>query len=188
MLNKLGCQQRAFLDSILVVLSFNPTFNIEDDVYQKVCFEKTTTKFNGVKLHFDEFKEFLPKGSELLYFRLATRYLEANKLIFSNNIGDDNFQYIISYEGLLLSKNGGFKKEHSNNKLKSYLQNSVWIVTLCTFLYTSISFVQNTHIAQENSQLLHKLELKNNKQELKMKQLELKQVELLELKMKGKAK
>jgi hypothetical protein len=130
----------------------------------------------------------LPKGSELLYFRLATRYLEDNKLIFSNNTGDNNFQYIISYEGLLLSKNGGFKKQHSNNKLKSYLQNSVWIVTLCTFLYASISFVQNTYIAQDNSQRLHKLELKNNKQALKMKQLELKQAELLEVKMKEKGK
>src|SRR5690606_16704348 len=168
-------------DSILKVLASNPTFNTETDVYNKVCFEKDIVIFNKVKLPFDKFKSFLPKGKELYYFRLATKHLEDNKLLISNKTLEETYQYIITFEGLLLSKSGGLRRKNFNANVKSYLQNAVWGVTLVTFSYTTFSFLMNWNDSRHNTQSLKEVIQLNGEQikEVKYLKSELQQIKLL---------
>ena len=177
-------QQLEFLDAILKTLASNPVLNNENDVYEKVCFEKDNIIFNAVKIPHDKFKSFLPKGKELYYFRLANKHLEDNKLVYIDNSDSENIQYIITFEGLLLSKSGGIKFQKIKLFFKSFLQNVVWISTLIAFGYTSFSFLNNKNYCKDYNQsltIIHK-ECEQQKVEIQRLKKELLQIQLIELK------
>ena len=170
--NIFNTKYRLFLDAILNTLSSNPVFNNEECVVQKVCYETDNIDVFKIKIPYNRYKTFLPKGNELLYFRIACRYLEDNKFIFSNNLGGDKFQYIISYEGLLVSKQGGLNKQFIKTYYKSFLQNAVWVVTLLSFLYASITFLLDLNYRKETTESLRLLLEKDSLQTVKILQLE----------------
>jgi len=151
---------RHFLDSILKVLSDNPVYREDTYIYKQTCFENTFKFINGYKFSFTDLKRILPIGYEYQFLQTALRYLESNKLISSIKYGEKS-NYIISYEGLLLSKSGGLSVQNRNLRIKTVLQNLVWIVTLLAFLGTICSFFLQNHTSNKNSQKMLKIEKEN---------------------------
>lgn len=115
----------------------------------------------------------------LYYFRLATKHLEDNKLLISNKTLEETYQYIITFEGLLLSKSGGLRRKNFNANVKSYLQNAVWVVTLIAFGYTSFSFVFYYDYDNNTNQTLKQQEQLNKEviQEVRQLKLQLKDLQ-----------
>lgn len=173
-------KHRLFLDAILKTLSANPTFNSEDDLFQKVCYNKEVLVFNTVRFEFDKFKSFLPKHKEIYFLRLAIKHLEDKKLVFSNERMDKTFEYIITLEGLILSTESSLCIQKRNTIIKSYLQNFVWIATLLTFAYTMGLLLHKSYY-NNTSQSLKLLQKKDSINMLKIKQLE-QDVKLLKIK------
>lgn len=124
-----------FLDDILEQLVSEPNLQKEDYIAPIVCNTKTEIEFFG---YIYTTKEFLPKDKERLYFRIATMYLEEKKLIIVDRTNPYNPDYLISYEGIILNKSGGIVKDLRNNYIKDFLQKTVWVVAILTFLLTSI--------------------------------------------------
>jgi hypothetical protein len=136
-----------FLDSILKLLSENPIYLSKNEIYKDVC-------FSG-----DEFKKLLPKNFEFQFLEIALNYLEDNKLISKLTTGDLH-RFIITYEGIFIYRAGGLLKKKTNARIKSYLQNAVWVVTLVTFLFTSVSLLyRKCNLHNQNS--LDKCSCKN---------------------------
>lgn len=124
-----------FLDDILGQLVLEPSLQKEDYIAPIVCNTKTEIEFFGAIY---TPKDFLPKDKERLYFRIAAMYLEEKKLIIVDRANPYNPDYLISYEGIILNKNGGIVKDLRNTYIKDFLQKTVWFVAILTFLLTSI--------------------------------------------------
>lgn len=124
-----------FLDDILEQLSSDPSLQAEDYVAPIVWNTKADVEFFG-EIYTP--KDFLPKDKERLYFRIATIYLEEKKLITVDRTNPYNPDYLISYKGIILNKNGGIVKDLRNKYIKDFLQKTVWVVAILTFLLTSI--------------------------------------------------
>ena len=172
---------RHFLDNILKVLSDNPVYTEETYIYKQTCFEKVYKPFSGRYFPFNEMKKIIPLGYETQFLKTALQYLEANKLITSIQFGE-HFSYLISYEGLLISKNGGLIWQNCKLKIKSYLQNGVWLVTLMAFSFTTYSFFCNTYTLSTSFEKISKLEndidknYKKSHQKIKMLEKEILQL------------
>ena len=124
-----------FLDDILEQLVREPEKQKEDYIAPIVCNTKAEVEFFGAIY---TPKDFIPKDKERLYFRIATMYLEEKRLIFVDRMNAYNPEYLISYEGIILNKNGGIVKDLKNTYIKDSLQKTVWIIAILTFLLTSI--------------------------------------------------
>ena len=172
---------RHFLDSILKVLSDNPVYIEESYIYKQTCFEKNYKPYKGYSFGYDEVKNILPLGYETQFLKIALQYLETNKLITHIQFGD-NFSYLISYEGLLISKSGGLIWQNCKLKIKSCLQNGVWFVTLIAFSFTTYSFFCHTYTLSTSSEKISKLEndidrnYKKSHQKIKMLEKEILQL------------
>ncbi|GIZ10387.1 hypothetical protein [Flavobacterium sp. UMI-01] len=124
-----------FSDDILNQLAKEPEFQNEDYVAPIVCNNLVDIEIFG-KIYTP--KDFIPKDKERLYFRNATLYLESKNLIIVDRTNPINPKYLISYEGLILVKNGGIIKDLRNTHIKDFLQKAVWFVAILTFFVSTL--------------------------------------------------
>lgn len=111
-----------FLDDILEQLCKEPERQKEDYLAPIVCNTKAEVEFFGTIY---TPKEFIPKDKERLYFRVATMYLEEKKLLIVDRTNPYNPDYLISYEGIILNKNGGIVTDLRNTHIKDFFQKAV---------------------------------------------------------------
>jgi hypothetical protein len=119
-----------FLDDILTFLESKVEQQSEDIVASNTCYLSNKDKFFGVIY---SFKTFLPKDKERLYLRVAMIHLENEKLIIKTTTKNLYIpDYLISYDGIILVKNGGYSKKIVLERLKELLQRCAWFTALVT--------------------------------------------------------
>ena len=124
-----------FVDDILIQLAKEPDFQLEDYIAPIVCNNVSDVEIFG-KIYTK--KDFIPQDKERLYFRIATFYLEEKKLIIVERSNPYNPKYLISYEGLILVKNGGLITDLRNKYIKNFLEKTALVITILTFFLTVI--------------------------------------------------
>ncbi len=158
-----------FVDDILVQLAKEPEFQLEDYIAPIVCNNVSDVEIFG-KIYTT--KDFIPQGKERLYFRIATFYLEEKKLIIVERSNPDNPKYLISYEGLILVKNGGLITELRNKYIKNFLEKTALVITILTFFLTVILFFfrQESNNSSFHLHLYEQHKFQNHKDSLQTEQ------------------
>ena len=122
-----------FLDDILTFLESKVEQQTEDLVASSSCYNYNKDKVLGINY---SFKSFLPKDKERLYLRVAMLHLEkeglVNKLPNPNNI--EIPLYLITYQGIILVRNGGYCKKLILDNIKETLQKIAWFITILTLI------------------------------------------------------
>lgn len=122
-----------FLDDILYFLESKLELQSENELSLGTCHKANKNKLSGITY---SFKSFLPKDRERLYLRVAMIYLEKENLIIKqinlNNVEVPD--YLISYSGIVLVRNGGYSKKFVLDKLKEFLQRLAWFVTVLALI------------------------------------------------------
>lgn len=138
-----------FVDDILKQLAEKPEFQNEEYIAPIVCNNISEIEIFG-KIYTP--KDFIPQGKERLYFRIATMFLEEKKLIIVDREDPYDLKYLISYEGLILSKNGGVIEDLRNKYIRNFLEKFAWTVAILTFLFTTIIQCSSILYQKENVQ------------------------------------
>jgi hypothetical protein len=126
----------SFLDDILTELEKELVAKNEAFIIEKVCYK--FSKPDKIFGSFKKTKSFIPKNKEQLYFKIATLYLEREKLISIIQLNPEKPTYLINYEGIVLVKRGGLCKKLFLEKVSGWLQRLAWIIVFLTFLVNTL--------------------------------------------------
>jgi len=132
-----------YLDEILKeLLETTGDYVNEDIIAPKVTFKKHKTPIGD----FITTYEGIPEDKERVIFRLAMRHLEKQDLIIMQAIDKNSPDYMITFEGLVVVKNGGLLKQRNNEKIKDFLQKIFWVIALLAFVVNTVFLILNYNV------------------------------------------
>ena len=151
----------------------------ELDLVEKVTKEKITVKeLNSFMILT---KSFIDANNENYFVRYACQYLQEQKLIEICRVVSHDVRYTLTYSGLIMVKTGGLFWSRFWLQFKLFIQYTVWLVAILTFVVNCKNTLKYNKVSNEVVRLDHKIMQSKKINEHQLKKLNLKLDSLLRL-------